>query len=179
MTDTNIISDIAASMTAYSRLSLAGNPDGTRLTSFQLRRAGQGQRDLMATAIQRFASINGWHTDRNVRAFNVEDIGKRQARSYLIDQGTDMFDHPVYYRGGGKCAAIVAQPYPHSHDDAADAAGILAITAKHGVACHIPPCARASFHYPGGVLFYVFTSLDHHIVWLPEQISGFSSDLAA
>jgi hypothetical protein len=165
--DTTIIGEIAVAMAAHAHLAAAGNPDGSRLTSFQSRRSSQTHYELARGAIHRFGAINGWHTGPEVHSFNVASIGKRSG-PYCDHLSSGTFDHPVWYRGGGKCAAIVGQPYPHTDDDA-DA---LAFAAKHGVACHIPPCARACFHYPGSCLFYVFTSPEHQIVWLPEQIRG-------
>jgi hypothetical protein len=168
--DAAIIGDIATAMANYTKLGEAGNPDGSRLAAREWNRISHIHRDLKTTAGHRFGTINGWHTGSDVRSFNVRDIGKRQGQS-CDHLSSATFDHPIWYRGAGRCAAIVAQPYPHTDDDA-DA---LAIAAKHGVACHMPPCARASFHYPGSTLFYVFTSLEHQIVWLPEQISGIAA----
>jgi hypothetical protein len=106
--DTTIIGDISAAMAAHARLSAAGNPDGSRLTPFQSRRSAQAHYELARGAVHRFGAINGWYTDPNVRSFNVGSIGKRSGRSCdHLSRGT--FDHPVWYRGAGKCAAIVWQ----------------------------------------------------------------------
>ncbi len=77
-------------------------------------------------------------------------------------------DHCIWYRAAGRCAAIVAQPYSSAAKDE----HAKEVAAQHGVACHIPPHPLASFHFPGATKFYVFTSLDHQIVWLPEQMHG-------
>jgi hypothetical protein len=120
-------------------------------------------------AEQLFGQLNGWHTGPDVHQFNVSDIGKRSA---AWRRGGDpsldhrLFDHSIFYRGQGKCAALVTQPY----NDPIDA--LLKLANSCGVVCHIPPYPKASLHSPGSTHFYVFTSPEHRIVWLPEQING-------
>jgi hypothetical protein len=126
-------------------------------------------RDLIRrNAAHLFGRVNGWRTGKDVRDFDISDIGKRVGSFARL--GSDLFDHCIWYRSIGQCAAIVAQPYPHADDDHAKH-----VAAKHRVACHIPPHPRASFHVPGSTKFYVFTLPDHQIVWLPEQIHGIAS----
>jgi hypothetical protein len=89
-----------------------------------------------------------------------------------IGPWTAMFDHCLWYRGDRRCAAIVAQPYGH-----ATQAEALKIARQHGVACHAPPFAFLSFHFPGATKLFVFAKTDHRIVWLPDQMSGWGKAL--
>jgi hypothetical protein len=163
-----IITDIRVAMVAYHRRTTEKNADGLRLSLPQYREAEGPHRSMIREAAHLFGRINGWHTGAEVRDFRVCDIGKRSG-NWPVDLGSEFFDHCIYYRGAGKCAAVVAQPYEH----AKDAYGQRLAT-KHGVACHIPPHPFASFHFPGWTKFYVFTSADHAIQWLPEQVNGFA-----
>jgi hypothetical protein len=68
---------------------------------------------MIEQAEQLFGRLNGWHTGPDVHQFNVSDIGKRSAawRRGVGSPGLDhhLFDHPIFYRGQGKCAALVTQ----------------------------------------------------------------------
>jgi hypothetical protein len=118
-----------------------------------------------------FGELNGWHTGDDVRDFNIEDIGKRSGSFARLDG--DIFDHCIWYRANAKCAAIVAQPYksfnPYNPADEADARNLAA---RLGLALHVPPHPLASIWYPNVCVFWVFTTPEHQIVWLPEQING-------
>lgn len=119
---------------------------------------------LIDAAEHLFGQINGWSVAN--RDFRICDIGKRVGEFSVHD--TSLLDHCIWYRAAGRCAAIVAQPYAlPSNDNYARSAADQA-----GVALHIPPHPFASFHYPNGTRFYVFTQVGHEIVWLPEQING-------
>ena len=124
---------------------------------------------LKQQAVEAFGALNGWRKARN--SHEIEDIGKRCAKTKNFAARSELsekiFDHCVWYRGNGKCAAIVAQPYGHVKDDDAKA-----LAAEHGVAVHTPPHPLASFHFPAETKFFVFTLPDHEMVWLPEQITG-------
>lgn len=136
---------------------------------------GTKLQEIRDHAIDVFGKLNGWWASIEVRHFTIKDIGKRSGNDYLSRMpspafNSEMFDHCVWYRGGGKCAAVVAQPYDHAEDDRA-----RKYAAEYGVAVHIPPYPQASFHFPNWTKFYVFTSPALRIVWLPEQISGVAS----
>ena len=162
-----IIGDIKAAITEHNKHSSPQRGDRVRLS--RERHLAQVVESLTIEAAHAFGKLNGWHTGPGVRAFPVDDIGRRSARTYAR-LSSELFDHCVWYRGDGKCAAIVAQPYKHAKDDYA-----REIAAKAGVAVHIPPHELASFHYPGWTKFYVFTAVAHRIVWLPEQLNGIAS----
>lgn len=121
-------------------------------------------RHLQGLALHWFAALNGWTTGPNVRSFRVQDIGKRSG-DMPIEHG-DILDHLIWFRGNGKCAAVVTQPYNGVPEIARKA---HEFAQRCGVACHIPPIPRASFWNPGSTFCIVFTGLDHRMQWLPEQ----------
>ena len=168
--DATVISDIRAAMDRYYRYIKTKNADGSCRTTRQDRAAAQKHTALIEAAAVRFGELNGWR--RTEKPFRVNDIG-RQSGDCPNDIGTAIFDHCIWYRGNRRCAAIVAQPYPH-----ATYAQALAIAARYGVACHAPPRVFASFHFPAATKFFVFTGSDHRIVWLPEQSIGCSTPKA-
>jgi hypothetical protein len=175
---TTIISDIKTAMEDRNQRSRAYReaPTGTSryfALARDLRQAETSHIEIMQKAAHAFGALNGWRTRAHVRDFNIEDIGKRCSRIGFAMLSSEMMDHPIWYRANGKCAAIVAQPYDHAPDDHA-----RQLAAKHGVAVHIPPHPQASFHFPGWTKFYVFTSLAHKIVWLPEQVTGIAAALS-
>ena len=168
MTNDTVIRDIKIAMEEQFQLSRQPKPDRSDWKACHERLRGERRhgfnvQSMTLKAIEAFGAINGWHTGPDVRAFGVQDIGKRCSSAGALFS-TAMFDHCVWYRANGKCAAIVAQPYQHAQDDYA-----RALAAEHGVAVHIPPQPLASFHYPGWAKIFVFTSPAHQIVWLEEQ----------
>jgi hypothetical protein len=122
--------------------------------------------NLRQFAIQKFAALNGWTIYD--KSFPPEDIGKRR-RSTFHTLDLHIFDHPLYFRGDGRCSAIVTQPY----NAVTDAARALAH--RLGIACHVAPHPTASFHNPGSTLFIVFAEPGHEMKWLPEQINGIAA----
>jgi hypothetical protein len=120
---------------------------------------------LQDFAEHEFASINGWTI--NEKGFPPEDIGRRRATTF--HNQNRLFDHCIYFRGDGKCAALVAQPYSGVSKATNEA---FAIARELGLTCHVAPHLTASIYYPGWTLFIVFTMPGHVMRWLPEQING-------
>jgi hypothetical protein len=120
------------------------------------------QRDAAA---KRFAALNGWSWSKYDRGFLLEKIGRRGGLDTGLPQW--IFDHALFFRANGVNAAIIGQPYQDYCDEARE------LAKNHGLALHIPPNPKASFHYPGHTFFLVFTRPDHAIEWLPEQTGDF------
>jgi hypothetical protein len=163
--DATVISDIRAAMNEYHRYTKTNNDDASRRTTWQCRAAYRKHFELIEAAIARFGELNGWRRTDN--GFRLTDIGKQSGD--FPNTNTALFDHCIWFRGDRRCAAIVAQPYGH-----ASYAEALAIAARHGVACHAPPFSLLSLHFPGATKFFVFTRPEHRIIWLPEQVKGWS-----
>lgn len=163
ISDLTIIRDIRAAMDEFYQYNAAANPDGSRRSVYQLHAASRKQSALIEAAAERFGEMNGWR--RTDRYFGIKDIGRQSGDPGLTD--TSLFDHCLYYRADRRCAAIICQPYGPAQDEE-----VHALAAAHGLACHIPPSPKASFHYPGATRFFVFTSREHQIVWFPEQLNG-------
>lgn len=141
-------------------------------TPFDERRAARlvqrVQNELQDAAERHFCEINGWRTGPDVRAFRLRDIGKRSGEQ-PDEFDTALFDHVIYARADGRCAAVICQPYGHGGEDAA-----RRLAAEHDVALHVPPNKFASFHFPGATQLFVFTAHDHQMKWLLEQRHGFN-----
>jgi len=163
------LADIRATMTALHRDHLARTPSWRyRLNLVELL---QQQKD---EARREFARLNGWSAHR-CSGFEPQQINGGEPQDCLEYLDRDIFDHAIFYRTRGACAAIVGQPYVDKScrclDDAADIADRL------GLALHVPPVRMASIHLPGGCAFLVFTSREHEIRWLPEQmVAGVSGN---
>ena len=100
-------------------------------------------------------------------------IGRRRVSNYYdyndFNEGIltqEIFDHASYYRVPGLCAAIVGEPYNDCRTKAA------ALAAKLGLALHIPANPKASIWYPDATFFLVFTTREHVMRWLPEQVQS-------
>lgn len=120
---------------------------------------------LRHSAINEFAALNGWKAVPSDKSFPPEKIGHRN-RGERWSLSQQIFDHVIYFRAAGKNAAIVTQPYNNCRREA----NILA--KKLGLALHIPPNPKASFHYPGHTFFFVFTLPNCTVNWLPEQMKA-------
>jgi hypothetical protein len=160
MTDT-VIRDIRQEIDRIHALSKSSTPRGYDY-----------QYHLQDSACERLAALNGWWTSPyKVRPFTPADIGKRSGE-YHGDRWWCL-DHVRYFRAGGRCAALLTEPY-EQHDEngltITEQAQVLA--EQCGVACHVPPHPRASFWYPGYAIAIVFTAPGHLMRWLPEQIEG-------
>jgi hypothetical protein len=125
----------------------------------------QGQCD---SAARRFASLNGWTFRSNGRPFGLREIALHGPRGTFHTK-TTIFDHTILMVRHRRPAAIVCQPYSRDRACLAEAAALAEL---HDIALHVPPHVRASIHYPSWALFFVFTSRDHEIRWLPEQVVG-------
>jgi hypothetical protein len=136
-------------------------------------RTGLGARDeeqrrradkLKAVATNEFARLNGWQTGSTIY-FPPENIGKRQSCYHNAER--PLFDHCLYFRGNGRNAAIVSQPYaPDCRKQAA------ALATQLRIELHTPPILRASIWSPGDAFFLVFTERGHEMRWLPEQVQS-------
>ena len=99
----------------------------------------------------------------------VANFEKLANSGFYGDGSSDLFDHVLRFKKGHKVYAIVAQPYSKDFQIICKA---QRRAIEIGKACHVPPHPWCSFHYPKWTQFLVFTTLDHQIEWLPEQISG-------
>ncbi|MGB6399244.1 MAG: hypothetical protein WBF73_26740 [Bradyrhizobium sp.] len=127
--------------------------------------------DLREFAIKRLAHLNGWNAGPHIRCFRPEDIGKRSGEFH--NSHDVIWDHVVYFRAGGKCAAILTEPYDHvTMEDFALAEKLDGLANACGVAWHIPPHRAASTWFPGYTISIVFTASGHVMRWLPEQLTG-------
>jgi hypothetical protein len=134
----------------------------TILADIRANRAEEKWRRLKQAAVYEFARINGWRTGPKI-CFPLEAIGKRNGALHSIHG--PVFDHCTYYRGNGRNAAIVSEPYlPDCRDQAAR------LAAKLDIELHVPPNPQASIWSPGHAFFLVFTERGHEIKWLPEQL---------
>ena len=118
---------------------------------------------LRHSAINEFAVLNGWKAVSSDKGFPPEKIGHRN-RGERWSPSPQIFDHVIYFRAAGKNAAIVTQPYNNCRREA------NALAKKLGLALHIPPNPKASFHYPGETFLFVFTLQNCVVKWLPEQV---------
>lgn len=146
---TRLISDIHDANRLLGRVA-CHNGDDRKL----LRILGEQLRQLQVKAAIEFATINGW---------KLANSGRYAAGSSTI------FDHVIRFKRDRKFCAMAAQPYAKDFKSICKA---QRHAVEIGKACHIPPCPWSSFHYPKWTQFMVFTSFDHRIEWLPEQISG-------
>ena len=119
---------------------------------------------LRRSAINEFAVLNGWKAVSSDKGFPPEKIGRRGNVDFY--EKPSFFDHVIYFRAAGRNTAIVTQPYHSCHRE------IAALAEKLGLAWHVPPNPKASFHYPGHTFFFVLTSPDCVVKWLPEQIKA-------
>jgi hypothetical protein len=124
-------------------------------------------------AIEAFAKLNCW--SHSARGFSISRLsGQRQYWDGAIDN--HWLDHPLYFKAGRVCAAVVGQPYtagvyyaePGSVTRRCQAPGGLV---DRGLRWRMPPNRYASIYYPGRTLFTVATAAPDltPIVWLPEQ----------
>jgi hypothetical protein len=118
-------------------------------------------RKLKTAAAYEFARINNWQITPKI--FSPQSIGKRGDTNHSMPE--DIFDHCISFRGNGRNAAIVAEPYPPDRRQEA-----AAFASEHGIALHVPPNPQASIWFPGHAFFLVFTARGHTIQWLPEQM---------
>jgi hypothetical protein len=117
---------------------------------------------LRHSAIHEFAALNGWKVVSSDKGFPPEKIGDRNGGEHW-SLSHQIFDHVIYFRAAGKNAAIVTQPNKNRSREA------NALAKKLGLALHVPPNPKASFHYPGETFFFVFTLPNCVVKWLPEQ----------
>lgn len=127
---------------------------------------------LRHSAINEFAALNGWKAVSSDKGFPPEKIGHRN-RGERWSLSHQIFDHVIYFRAAGKNAAIVTQPYNNCRREA------NALAKKLGLALHIPPNPKASFHYPGETFLFIFTLPDCVVKWLPGQIETLAPKKAA
>jgi hypothetical protein len=125
-------------------------------------------------AITKFAELNGW--SHCPRGFSIHRLGgQRQYWDGAVDN--HWLDHPLYFKFGRTCVAVVGQPYtagvyyaePGSVTRRCQATGGLV---DRGLRWRMPPNRYASIYYPGRTLFVVATTAPDAtpIVWLPEQM---------
>jgi hypothetical protein len=129
--------------------------------------------EAKTAAVEAFAKLNGW---RHAPAgFTIHRLGgQRQYWDGQIDN--HWLDHPLYFKAGRACAAVVGQPYtagvyyaaPGSVTARCQALGGLV---DKGLRWRMPPNRYASIYYPGRTLFTVATPAPDAtpIIWLPEQ----------
>lgn len=117
---------------------------------------------LKLKAAHQFSTLNGWRFTWS--SFSPEDIGKR-FRGKCPPH--DLFDHPLFFRGDGRNAALVGQPYYPDTEWLRREGEALA--AKLELVFSIAPNPMASFHYPGNAFFAVLHPRNHVVQWLPEQ----------
>jgi hypothetical protein len=120
---------------------------------------------LRHSAIHEFAALNGWKVVSSDKGFPPEKIGDRNGGEHW-SLSHQIFDHVIYFRAAGKNAAIATQPYNNCRREA------NTLAKKLGLALHIPHNPKASFHYPGETFFFVFTSQNCAVKWLPEQMTA-------
>lgn len=113
-------------------------------------------------ATAEFAALNAWRVGASFRPGDI--VGKPRYEPYYVKD--NILDHCLHFRSGGRCAAIVAQPYAH-----VSAAAVEQLARQYGLECHLPPRPTASIYYPGSTLFIVFTAPGTEVRWLPEQLA--------
>jgi hypothetical protein len=130
---------------------------------------------LKLVAVEEFARLNGWQ--HSVKGFSINRLGsQRQYWDGCIIH--NWLDHPIYFKAGRTCVAVVGQPYRGG----VYYGGVGGVTNRcqapgglvdKGLRWRVPPNAYASFHYPGRTLFTVATAAPDltPIVWLPEQLA--------
>lgn len=128
-------------------------------------------RSLQHLALHHLAELNGWTTGPKVRAFRLRDIGRRSGN---WPDYHEVLDHCCYFRGFGRCAAILAEPYEHSVAGVPMLDTARALAERFGLACHVAPVPKAGIWYPGYSLAICFTAPGHVMAWLPEQLTGFN-----
>jgi hypothetical protein len=127
-------------------------------------------------AITKFAELNGW--SHSARGFTIHRLGgQRQYWDGVVDN--HWLDHPLYFKAGRVCAAVVGQPYtagvvyaePGSVTRRCQAPDGLV---DRGLRWRMPPNRYASIYYPGRTVFVVATAAPDAtpIVWLPEQLTA-------
>jgi hypothetical protein len=126
--------------------------------------------EMQVQAAKAFAKINDWKVSQG--GFSLRALAGCQPSEPWSGQirCRDLFDHCLYFKKRRRPAALAIQPYPGAGYSCVDAAREIADW--RGLALHVPPAPKSSFHNPGGCVLMVFTGREHEIRWLHEMERG-------